>query len=422
MKIKMLYGKEGLDIQVPEDATVLRTEKVKPIYDEKSALISAIRHPIQKAPLAKLVNAQSRVVITHSDITRATPNRRILPAIIQELEDSGVQKQNITLINALGTHRKQTPDEMRMLLGKNIFDNYRCIQHDAFNNSMLVNVGTSSFGNPIRINKVLLEADVKILTGFIEPHFFAGFSGGPKAILPALAGYESVYSNHSYHMIAHPNARFNITEDNPIWEEMREAANMIDNTFLVNVTLDERHRISGVFAGDVIEAHKAGCQFLRKSSQVEVETPFDIAVTTNSGYPLDQNLYQCVKGLSAAHGIVRKDGAIMLLARCEEGLPPNSSYSKLLEKAETPEGILNMLSKPGFMEPDAWQVQIQARILHHAEVHVFSEGLSDQEITSAMMTPCRDIQETLQNLIEHMGKRICVIPEGPLVMARLKQQ
>ncbi|MCJ7695001.1 MAG: nickel-dependent lactate racemase [Anaerolineaceae bacterium] len=415
-KIDISYGRDGLKLEVPDNYRILQTNEVDPLEDEQAGILTAIRFPTGKAPLARLVSRGTRVVITHSDITRATPNNRLLPVILNELEENGVCREDITLLNALGTHRQQTNQELRALLGAQIVENYRCEQHNAFNDEGLISVGKTSFGNDIRLNKTLVKADLKIFTGFIEPHFFAGFSGGPKAVLPALAGAESVYTNHSFRMISHPSATFNITQGNPIWEEMKEASEKVSNSFLVNVTLDRLHRITGVFAGDVISAHSKGCQYLRDNSVVTIEEPFDIVITSNSGYPLDQNLYQCVKGLSAAKRGVRKGGAILMVARCEDGLPDHGCYASLLQRADSPKDILSKISQPGFHEQDTWQVQTQAYVQQHAEVHLFSEGLQDTQIKNAMMIPCHDIDNTVSQLKERFGNKVCVIPEGPLVI------
>ena len=416
MQILMSYGREGVVIEAPDGATVLRTKPVPWVPDEPASIRRALTHPIHSLPLSKMVRPGMRVVVTHSDITRATPNDRLLPVILHELEANSIRRDDITLLNALGTHRKQTAQELRHMLGDWVVDNYRCEQHDATHDHGLVSMGTTSFGHPIRLNRTLMEADVKILTGFIEPHFFAGFSGGPKAVLPALAGAESVFTNHSYPMISDPRATFNVTHSNPIWEEMKEMASQVENTFLVNVTLNQSGQITGVFAGDVIEAHSVGCDFLRQSSLVTIPEPFDVVVTSNSGYPLDQNLYQCVKGLAIANRAVRQGGAILMVARCEDGLPEHGAYATLLQKAGNPENILKMVSQPGFQAQDAWQVLIQANIQQHAEVHVFSEGLSDAQIHAALMQPCHDITATIQELTQRLGKRVGILPEGPLVI------
>ncbi len=418
-RVKLAYGRNGLTVELPDHAQVLRPRPVAGVADERAALQAALADPVAAPPLAQLAAGKRRVVVTHSDITRATPNDRILPVLLQALEQAGVARGDITLINALGTHRRQTAAELRQMLGAEIASRYRCLQHDAWDDAALVAAGTTGRGNAIRLNRAVMEADLVIFTGFIEPHFFAGFSGGPKGALPALAGHESVLTNHGYAMIGDPRATWGATEGNPIWEEMREAALLIEPLFLLNVTLNAGGEITGVFAGDVLEAHRRGCAFVRGSAMVPVAEPFDAVVTTNSGYPLDQNLYQTVKGMQAAKGIVRPGGAILLAAACEDGLPRHGRYAELLAEAGSPEAILELLRQPGFSEQDQWQVQIQAQIQRHAQVYVYSDGLSDAEIRAALLTPTRDLAATLEEL---QPGRLCVLPEGPLTIAYLRQE
>ena len=418
-RVALAYGRTGLTVELPGHAQVLRPRPVAGVADERAALQAALADPVAAPPLAQLAAGKRRVVVTHSDVTRATPNHRILPVLLQALEEAGVARGDVTLINALGTHRRQTAAELRQMLGADVVSRYRCLQHDAWDDAGLVAAGTTSRGNAIRLNRTVMEADLVIFTGFIEPHFFAGFSGGPKGALPALAGHESVLTNHGYAMIGDPRATWGVTEGNPIWEEMREAALLIEPLFLLNVTLNAGGEITGVFAGDVLQAHRRGCAFVRAGAMVPVAEPFDAVVTTNSGYPLDQNLYQTVKGMRAARGIVRPGGAILLAAACEDGLPRHGRYAELLAEAGSPEAILDLLRQPGFSEQDQWQVQIQAQIQRHAEVYVYSDGLSDAEIRGALLTPTRDLAATLEEL---QPQRLGVLPEGPLTIAYLRPE
>jgi nickel-dependent lactate racemase len=341
--------------------------------------------------------------------------------VLDELETAGIKRGNISLLNGLGTHRSQTEEELRFMLGDYIVDNYHCTQHDCFDDQNLVSIGETSFRHPVRINRSYMESDVKILTGFIEPHFFAGFSGGPKAILPSLAGSESVFTNHGFEMIAHPNATWGITFGNPIWEEMLEVAKMTEPTFLLNVTLNSNREITAVFAGDMEKSHQKGCQFVEESAMVPIDEPYDIVITTNSGYPLDQNLYQSVKGLSAAKQIVKKGGVIIIATACEDGLPDHGRYAELLLKGRSPDGIIEMVSQTGYSAHDQWQVQIQAQIQLHADVYVYSEGLSKQQIESAQFKTSHNIEKTIEELIFKYGPetRICVLPEGPMTIPYL---
>lgn len=419
MLVDLAYGREGLKIELPEQVDILRPRFIPGYEDEAAALRDALRNPIGTKPLREMVKPGNTVVIVHTDITRATPNDRIMPVILEELHEAGIRREDITFLNGLGTHRPQTDQELRQLLGDVIVSNYHCLQHNCNDDENLVSLGYTSRNHPVRINRTYLEADFKILTGFIEPHFFAGFSGGPKAVLPALAGVESVFTNHGHHMIGNPNATWGITEGNPIWEEMREMALRTNPDFLLNVTMNTEHQITGVFAGDMLEAHKQGCQFVKKNAMVAVDKPYDIVITTNSGYPLDQNLYQAVKGMSAAVQIVRPGGAILVAAACEDGLPDHGLYADLLKKAGTPEQALAMIAAPDFEAQDQWQVQIQAQIQKKADVYVYADGLSDAQIDLALLKPCRDIPKTVEQLFAEKGTRICVIPDGPMTIPYL---
>jgi nickel-dependent lactate racemase len=411
MEIKLAYGRTGLNVRIPEPADVLTPKFIPGLRDARAAIREALRDPIGSAPLAELVKPGDRVVIVHTDITRATPNDLILPVLLDELEKAGIVPKNITLLNGLGTHRAQTEDELRGMLGDRIVEGYRCLQHNCSDEANLVSLGVTARGHPVRINREYLEADVRILTGFIEPHFFAGFSGGPKAVLPSLAGMESVFSNHGIEMIAHRRASWGVTEGNPIWEEMREVALLTNPTFLLNVALNVSREITGVFAGEMLAAHARGCAFVKENAMCAVSQPYDIVITTNSGYPLDQNLYQSVKGMSAASQIV----SILIAAACEDGLPDHGQYAALLREAGSIQGVIDMISKPGFTAQDQWQVQIQAQIQSRAEVYVYSDGLTDTQIEQALFIPCRNLEDTLARLLEKNGsaRRICVIPEGP---------
>jgi nickel-dependent lactate racemase len=223
-------------------------------------------------------------------------------------------------------------------------------------------------------------------------------------------------------MISHPSARWGTLDGNPIWEEMREVALLTDPTFLLNVSLNARREITGVFAGDMLAAHAEGCRFVRDSAMQAVDEPYEIVITTNSGYPLDQNLYQSVKGMSAAAEIVAPGGAIIIAAACEDGLPDHGGYADLLAEAGSPERVLEMISRPGFSAQDQWQVQIQAQIQSKAEVYVYSDNLTDEQIIRALFTPCRDIEATVEMLLQRYGRsaRVCAIPEGPQTIPYLR--
>jgi len=418
MDIHLAYGKHGLVIHLPDryDLTVIEPAFVPGLGDPSAELRQALQSPCGALPLNEFVKPGDRVGIVFSDITRPTPHQLILPAVLAEL--SHVPTAQITLFNALGTHRPNTDVEMRGMLGNELVDRFRIVQNDAFDPSTQTLLGRSTIGHEIWINQELFGCDVKILTGFIEPHFFAGFSGGGKAIMPGMGGQRTVLGNHDAGMIANPNATWGITHGNPIWEEVHEAARMAGKTFLVNVTLNKHKQITGVFAGELDDAHAAGCAFVKSNAMVPVQQPFDIIITTNSGYPLDLNLYQSVKGMSAAAQIVRPGGAIIVAAECWDGIPEHGLYGKLLRQAKDPQDLLETICSPDFHEQDQWQAQIQAQILQKADVFVYSDYLTDEQIRAALLKPCRSIETTVNELLEKYGSAasICVLPEGPMTI------
>jgi len=421
--VHLAYGKTGLDVAVPADATIIEPKYVPGLPDEQTALLQAIRKPIVGVPLGKLAKPGGRAVIVHTDITRATPNGRILPPILAELTQAGIKREDITLLNALGTHRPQTRDELETMLGKDIVADYRCIQHDANDDANLVRLGKTALGHDVRINRHFAEADIRILTGFIEPHFFAGFSGGPKGVLPSIAGAESVLSNHSAQMIGHPNATWGINKGNPIWDEMLEAAAMAKPSFILNVTLNRDKEITGIFAGELQAAHRAGTAFVKENAMAPVPEPFDIVITCNSGYPLDLNLYQAVKGMSAAAQIVKPRGSIIVAAECWDGIPEHGQYANLLRRAKNPRQLLELIESPGFACADQWQVQIQVKIQLKADVYVYADGLNDRQIKECLLKPCQKIEDTLAELVARKADTpsICVLPEGPLTIPYISE-
>jgi nickel-dependent lactate racemase len=356
------------------------------------------------------------VAIVFSDITRPMPNDRVLPVLLGEL--SHVPDDRILLINALGTHRPNTKDELVALLGPEIVERYRVLQHDCHDEDALLSLSVTSRGHEIWVNRAYMESTVRILTGFIEPHLFAGFSGGPKAVLPGVAGFKTITANHSPGMIGDPGSGFACTRGNPIWEEILEVAARTEPTFLLNVTLTEDRRITGVFAGDLEQAHEAGVAFVKQAAMVPVDRPFDVVVTTAAGYPLDISMYQSVKGIAVSASIVKDGGAIVLVSECVEGLPDYGEYGDLMRLAGSPDDLLALIRRPGFMMQDQWDAQIQAQICQRVDVYIHSDGLSDEEIQQVLAIPCKDVESTVLSLLEGYGPeaRVAVLPAGPLAV------
>jgi nickel-dependent lactate racemase len=416
MKLKLAYGREGLWVDLPDDMaiTVVEPRPVAGLPDEQAALKDALRSPMGTPALSQMVEPADRVAIVFSDLTRPMPNDRVLPALLEELAQAGVPDEAITLINALGTHRPQTDTELERMLGPAIAGRYRIVQHDAWDEDNLVEAGRNRSGRRVHVHRAYMEASFRVLTGFIEPHLFAGYSGGPKAVLPGIADIEAILDNHGPQMIADPRATWAVLDGNPIWEEILSVALTTEPDFLLNVTLNQHREITGVFAGDVVEAHRAGAAFVGQSALQPVPEAYDVVLTSNSGYPLDLNLYQGVKGMSAAARIVEPGGDIILAAECWDGIPDHGEYKRLLWEADSPQALLDRVMAPGFRCHDQWEAQLQAQIQIKARVHVYADGLSEGALRQAMVIPSASVEETLAQIRrEKPGATMAVLPDGP---------
>ena len=417
--VQLAYGRTGMSLSVPQDALVIEPRHLDGLADEKGAVLQALRQPIGSPALKGMVKATDKVAIVISDLTRPTPNHKLVPWLMEEL--SFVPKDRFVIINGLGSHRPNSREELIQMLGQEVVDTVAIENHDAFDDTKLVHVGRNTYGSEVYFNKTYVEADFKIVTGFIEPHFFAGFSGGPKGINPGIAGIKTILNFHNAEMIGHPNSTWGLLEGNILQDSATQNCEMAHPDFMLNVTLNGRKEITNVFAGDVILAHRAGCAFVKESAMYAVDEPFDIVITTNSGYPLDQNLYQTIKGMSAAALIVKQGGAILSTSECCDGVPNHGNYAKILQMRDTPQELLDMITEPGFSMFDQWQVQVQAIIQLKAECILFSK-LDDDTVRRAKLTPTADAEKTLAELMVRYGPnaRVAVLPFGPLTIPYVK--
>jgi lactate racemase len=417
VKTRLAYGSTGLDITIPDSASVTVVEPafVPAVPDQAAAVAESLAKPIGSPPLRALVGPTDTVAVVFSDITRPTPNALIVPAVLAELRAAGVPRDRITLCNSTGTHRPNTREELAGMLGEEVVSRFRIVQNDARACGAHLTVGTTRSGNEIRILKEFAACSFKILTGFIEPHFFAGFSGGGKAIMPGLAHLDTVLRNHNARNIDDPSATWAVLDGNPVRAEVEEAAAFVRPDFLVNVALNRDKRVTRVFSGSVAAAYREGTEFVRKTAMAEVDAPFDIVVTSNSGWPLDLNLYQAVKGMSAAARVVRPGGSIIVAAECRDGLPDHGSFGRLLRESGNVDDLLARIRSPGFLMDDQWEAQILALIVKRADVYVHADGLTPGEIALARLRPCASVDDQLAALLKHYGRdaRVCVLPEGP---------
>ena len=420
MKSELLYGKGVVEIDVPEHTVIIEPQHQPGVADEMAALKEAMMQPIGTEPLPQLVKSTDKVAIVISDITRPTPNEKLVPAIIELLPH--VPLENFVIINGTGTHRDQTEEEFVQMLGQWVVDNIRIINNSCHDVSTQVKVGHSTFGCDVYLNKEYVEADFRIVTGFIEPHFFAGFSGGPKGIMPGIAGIETIMTFHNARMIGDPLATWGNMVNNPLQDMTREINRMCKPHFMLNVTLNRDKEITNVFAGELYAAHDAGCQYVKDHVMVQCPERFDVVITSNSGYPLDQNLYQAVKGMSAAQKIVKEGGAIIIASECSDGLPSHGNYASILQMADTPQGLLDLINDPEFKVFDQWQVQKQAVIQVWADVYVYSL-LTDEQVELAMLKPTHNITALLEQLKQQYGEHmtVAVLPLGPLTIPYVEE-
>ena len=323
-------------VELPDDATTVIQPQPRPaLPDPHAALLRALRNPAGVRPLRDAAPRGATVGISVCDITRAQPRPQMLRAILEELPH--VKTEDITVFTATGTHRGNTAEEVVAMLGPDLAGELRVVMHDSRDPGSLVHLGDTSKGVPVWLNREWVESDFKITTGFVEPHFFAGFSGGPKMVAPGLAGLDTVMVLHDAKRIGHPRAVWGITEGNPVHDDVREISRLAGVDFAVDVTLNRDQQITAVFAGDLPAEHAAACEAARRDAMQPVNAPFDVVLTTNSGYPLDQNLYQSVKGMSAAAEVVKPGGHIICVAECRDGLPDHGAYAAILaEKALPP--------------------------------------------------------------------------------------
>jgi len=421
MRVHLDYGTDGLDVSLPDDRVTVIEPRFRPaVADPRAALVAGLRNPIESRPLSQLVRRGQTVAISVCDITRAQPRREMLEALFDEMPH--VRPEDVTILIATGTHRINTPAELERMVGTDIARRYRVVNHDSRDAASLQHVGTTSSGVKVSMNRAWMAAEVRITTGFVEPHFFAGFSGGPKMVAPGLAGLDTVLVLHDAIRIGHPKATWGITEGNPIHDDVREIARMVGVTFALDVTLNRDQQITAVFAGNLFAEHRAACIAATQDAMREVEAPFDVVLTTNSGYPLDQNLYQAVKGMSAAAKVVKPGGAIVCAAECRDGLPAHGSYGRVLASQTSPEKLLAMINAPGYSAPDQWQVQIQAQIQMKAQVFVKTTGLSPDAVRAAHFQPVDDVEAAVRDALHAAGPEaaLCVIPRGPQTIPYLR--
>ncbi len=385
--------------------------------DGETLVREAMKNPIGTAPLSELARGKRTCVIIASDHTRPVPSKVIIPPMLEELR-RGQPDIDVTILIATGCHRETTREELVSKFGEEIVDKEKIVIHDCSVEEDMVHIGTLPSGGALKINRLAAECELLVSEGFIEPHFFAGFSGGRKSVLPGIASRESVLANHCSEFIAHPRARTGILEGNPIHNDMLWAAKAAGLSYIVNVVIDEHKEAIYAVAGDVEAAHRAGCEFLSGLCRVKPNLA-DIVITTNGGYPLDQNVYQSVKGMTAAEATVKEGGVIIMLARANDGHGGEEFYRQISESRDVKATMNEFLSRGrGETLPDQWQTQIFLRILMRATV-IYISDLPSDTVRALHMIPAASIGEALTEAGRILGKKnptVLAIPDGISVM------
>ena len=419
--IELAFGRGTVSIDAdPAKAKwdVIRPTHQPAVTDPQGAFVEACGNPDGARPLREVVTATDRVTIATSDITRAVPNRHLIPWILNEVP---CPDTNVTVLLGNGTHRENTDAEILGMFGPEVVGRVRILNHDAYDPDANVSVGTSACGTQVSLNRAYVEADKRIAVGFIEPHFFAGFSGGPKAAAPGVASIDTIFQLHRAELIADAKSTWGVLEENPLHREVREAVALCPPDFLVNVTLNAIQEISGFYVGHYLEAHRRGCAAVKASSMAPVPDAFPLVVTSNSGYPLDQNLYQTVKGLSAANRIAAEGGAVVVASECSDGVPDHGNFADLMKAGDSPADIIKSVFEK---EPilDQWQAQILAGILERVQVDVFA-AIPPEAVEGCKMRPVKDLNDAVQERLAALGPgaRVAVLPEGPLTIPYVKE-
>lgn len=423
MKLSLDYGHDGLEIEVPERAQVLKMADIAGLERLEERLEEALCRPFGTAPLKDLAAGRKDACIVISDITRPVPNAIILPPILRILEGQGIAREKITILIGTGLHRPNEGGELVTLVGEEIARNYQIVNHRARARDTLVYLGDTSGGAPIWIDKVYMEADLKIATSLIEPHLMAGYSGGRKAICPGLMGVDTMRVLHGPELLAHPKATEGVIVGNPFHQQALEVAQRAGVDFTLNVAMNAQRQVTGIFCGDLEEAHAEGVDFVEARAADFVSEPVDIAITSSAGFPLDLTYYQAIKGLTAIAPIVKKGGTILIAARCEEGIG-SVDFEELILNTSSAPAFLKRLNEPDFFAIDQWQLQELCKVLNKAEVMLFAEGIGEEYKGKLLVNLISSMQEGLEGALLKHGSdaRIAVVPKGPYVLTRIREK
>ena len=423
MRCHLDYGRTGLEVELPDQRVVkcLEYQAAEPLADPETAVAERLGDPTATEPLAELARGRGDACVVISDVTRPVPNRVILPPILSCLERGGIAREKILILVATGLHRPNTGDELVEMVGPLVFENHRIENHHGEELFEHTNLGESPRGIPIWIDTRYVEAELKITTGLIEPHFMAGFSGGRKLVCPGLAAMETIRPWHSPDFLEHPNARTGCLEGNPVHEENTHIARRAGCDFIVNVVIDARRRILSVVAGDMEAAFHEGVELARGLVSDTIGQRVDVVVISSGGYPLDTTFYQSVKGMVAALPILKPGGTIVLAAGISDGIG-SGDFQRLFDENPSLEIFMQRILHTEYFVKDQWQLEELAKVRRQAKVKVVTDGLPAETLSRLFVEPAESVEAAVAEALAEHGPEatIAVIPKGPYVIAELE--
>lgn len=422
MRVKLEYGRSGLDVELPDDRVVrvLAYKDAAPLADPQAAVAGVLGRPTGGQPLAELALGRKDACVVVSDITRPVPNTTILPPLLATLEAAGIAREKITILVATGLHRECTKAELLEMLGPEVVRGYRVEQHHGKCLEEHTYLGESPRGVPIWIDSRYVAADLKITTGLIEPHLMAGFSGGRKLVCPGLAALETVRVWHGPDFLEHPRADCGLLEGNPVHEENTWIAQRAGCDFIVNAVIDAQRRPLKFVAGDMIRAFEEGVAFVRGVVTDTVPEPVDVVVTSAAGYPLDTTFYQAIKGLTGALPIVKEGGTIVLAAGLSEGIG-SPEFSRLFAENPSLDVFLERILGKDYFVMDQWQLEELAKVRRKAQVKVVSDGLPPETLSRLFVDTAPTVETAVADALRTYGPSatLAVIPKGPYVLCQV---
>lgn len=427
MKVNFSYGNSGIELQLPDDLKIdVQSARPDPaLKDPKNALLQAFNKPLMTDSLRKILlnRKKGKICVVISDSTRPVPSRIIFGALMDIFQQLGIQDSEVQILIGTGLHRKTSSEELKAILGDEILHRFDIINHVATDDSQQEHLGKTSAGNPIYIDKVYLNAAVKIITGYVEPHFFAGFSGGRKAIVPGIAGAQTIQANHSAKNMASDFSRFGILDKNPIYEDGLEIAKLprVKPDFMINVCINPHHEITKVIAGS-LQAYKELVKYQQKLCFLEITEPYDVVISGNGGYPLDQNLYQAVKSMAIGELGIKKGGTVIAVNECRDGVG-HEKFRALLNCGRPPQEIYEKILKGEIQTPDQWEIQVLCRVLMKGDVYLIST-LNAADLGNIGLKYAESVEKAILECRKKYGSgvRILVLPDGPAIIPQIKSK